>query len=116
MAIGGECFGGCFGRNRADGKYYLQSGHTDYRLFRIDGLDKVRRSEGQLRVNYEQQQEIPLEPEETQDRLITEGQAEDTAEEADEPEAAEEAGPTLAPAALVGGTHQRRGRPRKETV
>ena len=52
--IGGECFGGFFGRSRSDGKYYLQSGHTDYRIFRIDGLDALKRSEGALRVSAEQ--------------------------------------------------------------
>ena len=52
--IGGECFGGFFGRNKIDGNYYLQSGHTDYRIFRIDGLDGLRRSEGSLRVSAEQ--------------------------------------------------------------
>jgi hypothetical protein len=52
--IGGECFGGCFGRNGADGRYYLQSGHTDYRLFRIDGLDRVRRGAGSFQVSLAQ--------------------------------------------------------------
>ncbi len=52
--IGGECFGGCFGRNRTDGRYYLQSGHTDYRIFRIDGLDQLQRGEGSFQVSLEQ--------------------------------------------------------------
>jgi hypothetical protein len=43
--IGGEAFGGCFGRGN-DGHYYLISGHTDYRIFRIDGFDSVRRGPG----------------------------------------------------------------------
>jgi len=33
-----------------DGKYYLQSGHTDYRVFQIDGLDKLVRSNGTVSV------------------------------------------------------------------
>jgi len=48
--IGGEPFGGFFGRGE-DGHYYLQSGHTDYRIFRIDGLDRIKRSEGTLEVS-----------------------------------------------------------------
>jgi hypothetical protein len=52
--IGGECFGGYFGCNRADGRYYLQSGHTDYRIFRIDGLEHVRRGEGSFQVSLRQ--------------------------------------------------------------
>jgi len=48
--IGGECFGGFFGRADDDGNYYLQSGHTDYRIFRIDGLRQARRSSGTITV------------------------------------------------------------------
>jgi hypothetical protein len=51
--IGGECFGGYFGKGE-DGNYYLQSGHTDYRVFRINGLDKLQRSEGALSVSPDQ--------------------------------------------------------------
>lgn len=47
--IGGEPFGGFFGRGE-DGRYYLQSGHTDYRIFRIDGLDQIKRSQGTIEV------------------------------------------------------------------
>ncbi len=49
--IGGECFGGVFGRSEKDGNYYLQSGHTDYRLFRIDGLRQVTRQTGAIRLS-----------------------------------------------------------------
>ena len=52
--IGGECFGGFFGRSAPDGRYYLQSGHTDYRIFRLDGLDQVRRTQGMFQVTPEQ--------------------------------------------------------------
>jgi len=48
--IGGECFGGMFGRSEKDGNYYLQSGHTDYRIFRLDGLTQAKRQEGTVRV------------------------------------------------------------------
>ncbi len=52
--IGGEPFGGYFGRNDKDGKYYLQSGHTDYRIFRIEGIDQVKRGRGIVKVSAEQ--------------------------------------------------------------
>ena len=51
--IGGEPFGGYFGRGE-DGKYYLQSGHTDYRIFEIDGLEQIKRSDGQVTVSKQQ--------------------------------------------------------------
>jgi DNA-binding beta-propeller fold protein YncE len=52
--IGGECFGGFFGRSETDGQYYLQSGHTDYRIFRLRGLSEVKRSQGDVGVTPEQ--------------------------------------------------------------
>ena len=48
--IGGECFGGFFDRADDDGNYYLQSGHTDYRIFRIDGLREARRASDGMTV------------------------------------------------------------------
>jgi hypothetical protein len=48
--IGGEPFGGTFEKCE-DGKYYLQSGHTDYRVFRIDGLDQIKRYGGALTLS-----------------------------------------------------------------
>ena len=48
--IGGECFGGFFGKSMTDGRYYLQSGSIEYRIFRIDGLDQVKREQGTLTV------------------------------------------------------------------
>lgn len=51
--IGGECFGGTFGR-AAEGTFYLQSGHTDYRIFRLKGLAEAKRSEGPIEVSPEQ--------------------------------------------------------------
>ena len=52
--IGGECFGGFFGRSQKDGAYYLQSGHTDYRVFRVDGLGQAVRAKGTVNVSAEQ--------------------------------------------------------------
>ncbi len=52
--IGGECFGGVFGRAETDGNYYLQSGHTDYRIFRLDGINQATRHEGTFTVTAEQ--------------------------------------------------------------
>lgn len=43
--IGGEAFGGFFGRG-SDGQYYLICGHTDYRIFRLNGLDTILRVPG----------------------------------------------------------------------
>ena len=48
--IGGECFGGFFAKSEKDGSYYLQSGHTDYRLFRVHGIDQARRQDGTIEV------------------------------------------------------------------
>jgi hypothetical protein len=55
--IGDEPFGGFFARGE-DGKYYLQSGHTDYRIFEIDGLQNLRRSEGSVTITKEQAESI----------------------------------------------------------
>jgi hypothetical protein len=52
--IGGECFGGFFARSQIDGRYYLQSGHTDYRIFRLNGLAEAKRQEGKIEVAPEQ--------------------------------------------------------------
>jgi len=57
--IGGEPFGGYFGRGE-DGKYYLQSGHTDYRIFEIDGLEQIKRSDGQVTVSKQQADDAQL--------------------------------------------------------
>lgn len=52
--IGGECFGGFFAKSETDGGYYLQSGHTDYRIFRLNGLRECARSQGGISVSAEQ--------------------------------------------------------------
>lgn len=49
--LGGECFGGTFGRSAKDGNYYFQGGGIIYRIYRIEGLRDTRRSEGTLTVN-----------------------------------------------------------------
>ncbi len=49
--IGGECFGGFFGRSEKDGRYYLQSGHTDYRIFRLHGLEQASRAQGAFELS-----------------------------------------------------------------
>jgi hypothetical protein len=51
--IGGEPFGGYFSRGE-DGKYYLYSGHSDYRIFEVTGLDKIQRSSGGINVSMPQ--------------------------------------------------------------
>ncbi|MGE9290608.1 MAG: FlgD immunoglobulin-like domain containing protein [Puniceicoccales bacterium] len=52
--IGGETFGGYFGRDKESGRYILQSGHSDYRIFEIHGLEEIERQGGQFSVSPEQ--------------------------------------------------------------
>jgi hypothetical protein len=47
--IGGECFGGCFTRT-ADGTWWLQTGGSGYRQYRIEGLDRLVRARGEITV------------------------------------------------------------------
>ena len=42
--LGGECFGGAFGRSQTDGNYYFQGGGIEYRIYRIDGLNEIVRA------------------------------------------------------------------------
>jgi hypothetical protein len=49
--LGGECFGGTFGRSEKDGNYYFQGGGIAYRIYRVDGLREVVRGEGTFRVS-----------------------------------------------------------------
>jgi hypothetical protein len=73
-------------------------------------LRNIGRGEAQLRVNYEQQEEMPLaDAPDAQERLISEEQAADTSEESDDQD---EAGAPLAPASVMGGTHQKARKPR----
>ena len=52
--LGGECFGGTFGRSKSDGNYYFQGGGIEYRIYRVDGLRELVRSNGALTVTPEQ--------------------------------------------------------------
>lgn len=52
--LGGECFGGTFGRSINDGNYYFQGGGIEYRIYRVDGLKETVRSQGSLNVTAEQ--------------------------------------------------------------
>ena len=49
MLVGGECFGGVFGRDDA-GRYWLQTGGEGFRIYRIKGLDQIRRDQGTITV------------------------------------------------------------------
>lgn len=48
---GGEIFGGFFEKSAADGRYYLQVGGNEYRVFQVDGLDTVKRSSGTFTIS-----------------------------------------------------------------
>ncbi|OQB84971.1 MAG: NHL repeat protein [Planctomycetes bacterium ADurb.Bin126] len=52
--LGGECFGGAFGRDEKSGTCYYQGGGIEYRIYRVEGLDRVARSGGELTVSAEQ--------------------------------------------------------------
>jgi hypothetical protein len=43
-----EDFGGYFWRDQHSGEVYLEAGKTEYRLYKVTGLDTIRRSEGQF--------------------------------------------------------------------
>ncbi len=47
--VGGEPFGGVFGR-ADDGSWYLQTGSTGYRIYKVHGLDRIVRAEGRLEI------------------------------------------------------------------
>ena len=48
--MGGEAFGGTFGR-ADNGKYYLQVGGNEYRVFEVSGLDTATRAQGEFTVS-----------------------------------------------------------------
>jgi hypothetical protein len=52
--LGGECFGGTFGKSKTDGNYYFQGGGIEYRIYRVDGLRQTVRSQGPFTVTPEQ--------------------------------------------------------------
>ena len=54
MMIGGEPFGGVFGKSKKDGSYYLQTSGDGYRIYKLKGLDKIVRNSGSLRISEEQ--------------------------------------------------------------
>lgn len=47
--VGGEPFGGFFGR-APDGRFYLQTGGGGYRIYEVQGLDRLQRRQGTLEV------------------------------------------------------------------
>ena len=52
--LGGEIFGGSFGRSNTDGKYYVQIGHGPYRIYELTGLRDAQRIDGTIDVTKEQ--------------------------------------------------------------
>jgi hypothetical protein len=52
--LGGEIFGGSFGRDERSGRYFVQVGHGPYRIYELTGLDRIRRSGGPLEVSADQ--------------------------------------------------------------
>jgi sugar lactone lactonase YvrE len=52
--LGGEIFGGMFGRSEPDGKYYVQIGHGPYRIYELAGIREARRMSGEASVSPEQ--------------------------------------------------------------
>lgn len=52
--LGGECFGGTFGRSAKDGNFYFQGGGIAYHIYRVEGLNQTRRASGTLTITPEQ--------------------------------------------------------------
>ncbi len=52
--LGGEIFGGSFGRSATDGNCYVQIGHGPYRIYELTGLKKAERISGVVQVTREQ--------------------------------------------------------------
>lgn len=50
--VGGEPFGGFFGYSAKDSNYYLQTGNP-YRIYKINGLNTITRSSGEINVTSE---------------------------------------------------------------
>lgn len=48
--LGGEIFGGSFGRDAKSGRYYVQIGHGPYRIYELEGFDTLKRQSGQVKV------------------------------------------------------------------
>ena len=54
MRIGGEPFGGFFGRDPKTGRYLLQSGHRAFMIYEMHGLDRLVRSRGSFTLTADQ--------------------------------------------------------------
>ncbi|QNN22569.1 hypothetical protein HED60_09915 [Planctomycetales bacterium ZRK34] len=52
--LGGEIFGGSFGRDEKSGRYLVQIGHGPYRIYELTGFDRARRMQGAIDVSAEQ--------------------------------------------------------------
>ncbi|MGE9297282.1 MAG: FlgD immunoglobulin-like domain containing protein [Puniceicoccales bacterium] len=52
--LGGECFGGAFGKSEKTGKYYFQGGGIAYRIYEVAGLSETVRDQGELQVTASQ--------------------------------------------------------------
>jgi hypothetical protein len=52
--IGGEPFGGFFGRDPDTGEYLLQSGHRAFQIYKLEGLQQLQRSHGSIEVSADQ--------------------------------------------------------------
>jgi hypothetical protein len=79
--LGGECFGGTFGRSK-EGDYYFQGGGISYRIYRVDGLPETVRTAGKLSVSGPQslaasrhQERLAVESAQAQEAMITKGAA-----------------------------------------
>lgn len=116
------------GKTTKEGK--VKSDRLDFQIITVEAgagakveqyIAVIGKGVAQLRIGYEEQTKMDLAKsedatedatEDEQERLISREQAEDT-QDADNDEPPAKGGPTLAPAALVGGTHQKgtRGRP-----
>ena len=46
-----EDFGGYFWRDEKSGEVYLEAGKSEYRLYRVTGLDTIHRAEGEIAVS-----------------------------------------------------------------
>jgi hypothetical protein len=52
--LGGECFGGTFGRDKKSADYLFQGGGLSYRIYRIAGLNETVRGSGSFTLTPEQ--------------------------------------------------------------
>jgi outer membrane protein assembly factor BamB len=48
--LGGEIFGGSFGRDTTSGRYFVQIGHGPYRIYELEGFNTLKRHSGRLKV------------------------------------------------------------------